>query len=313
MNQERWHIPTCDEELVDIFLEEVGELLQHIDNHLKAWTSHPGDQQSLTEIRRCFHTLKGSGRMVKALDLSELAWKLERMLNQALAGAVQVSEPMLKVVAAARAQIPKMVDAFKNRRPLGEDRDILTLMRLADTLAAGKASPTRPTLRAIPSATEERPARAQEIHISLSRCMQRADEALHRSELALQQARRTSALLETTQRMAGQPETGGEVTRLRELVERLANEVSELRLRSEQSQRESALRHGELNQRVEQRVRAQMAPSMERLRDEIQQEMEERHLAERARRRFGWLALILSALIGGLVASALILSTLYLG
>jgi chemotaxis protein histidine kinase CheA len=313
MTQERWHIPTCDEELIDVFLEEVGELLRHIDDHMKAWTSHPGDQQSLTEIRRCFHTLKGSGRMVKALDLSELAWKVERMLNQVLAGAIQASEPMVKVVAAVRAQIPKMVDAFKNRRPLTENRDIVTLMRLADTLAAGKPSPARPTLRAVPTAAPEQPARPQEIHVRLERCMQRADEALHRSEMALQQARRTSALIETTQRTVGQPETGAEVARIRELVDRLAKEVSELRLGAEQGQRQSALRQGEINQRVDQRVRAQLAPNMERLRGELAQEMEENHRAATANRRFGWMALLLSALIGGLVASALILSIPYLG
>ncbi len=312
MTQERWHIPTCDEELADVFLEEVGELLQNIDTHLKTWTARPQDQQSLTEIRRSFHTLKGSGRMVKALDLSEVAWKVERMLNQALGGTVQVSEPMVKVVAAVRAQIPKMVDAFKRRRSLAGNHDIETLMRLADTLAAGKTSSPTPALRSVPAAAGERPIRSQEINARVERCMQRADEALHRSEMALQQARRVSALIETPQKTTGQPETGAEVARIAELVSRLSKEVSDLRLQSDKTQRESALRQGEMNQLVEQRVRARLAPNMQRLRGEIAQEMEENRRTDAASRRFGWLAVILSALIGGLIATALILSIPYL-
>jgi chemotaxis protein histidine kinase CheA len=313
MTQDRWHIPTCDEELADVFLEEVGELLQNIDTHLKTWTARPEDQQSLTEIRRSFHTLKGSGRMVKALDLSEVAWKVERMLNQALGGTVQVSEPMVKVVAAVRAQIPKMVDAFKRRRSLAGNHDIETLMRLADTLAAGKTSTPAPALRSVPTVASERPVKSQEINARVERCMQRADEALHRSEMALQQARRVSALIETPQKTTGRPETGAEVARIAELVSRLSKEVSDLRLQSEKTQRESALRQGEMNQLVEQRVRARLAPNMDRLRGEIAQEMEENRRTDAASHRFGWLAVILSVLVGGLIATALILSIPYLG
>lgn len=313
MTQERWRIPTCDEELVDVFLEEVGEHLQTIDTQMKAWTANPGDQRPLTEIRRCFHTIKGSGRMVKALDLSELAWKVEHMLNQALGGTVPVSEPMVKVVAAVRALVPKMVDAFKHRRSLAGNRDIETLIRLADTLAAGRKAPAASALRSVPAPAAERQVRLQDIDARLDRCMQRSDEALHRSELALQQARRVSALLESPKSAAGHPETAAEVARIGELANRLAKEVSDLRLQSEQGQRESALHQGELNQLVEQRVRARLAPDVERLRGELAQGLEDGRRADQASRRFGWLALLLSALVGGLIATALLLSVPYLG
>ena len=313
MDQKRWHIPTCDEELVDVFLEEVAQLLQTIDDHLKTWSADPGDQPSLIEIRRCFHTIKGSGRMVKALDLSEVAWKVERMLNQALSGAVEASEPMVKVVAAVRAQFPKMVDAFKHRRSLAGNRDIETLMRLADTLAEGKKAPSAPVLRALPSPAVDAPVRPQDINARLERCMQRADEALHRSEMALQQARRATALIEASPRAAGPPETGTEVARLGELVTRLRQEVSDLRLHSEQTQTESARHQIEMHRLVEQRVRARLAPDVERLRGELAQGLEDGRRADQASRRFGWLALLLSALVGGLIATALLLSVPYLG
>lgn len=125
MAQERWHIPTCDEGLVDCFLEEVGELLAVIDSQLKVWTADPGDQPSLTQVRRCFHTIKGSGRMVKALDLSEVAWKVERMLNQALAGFRSPnpwpgwSRPSALIGRRLESALPPAVERLRNKLDQG--------------------------------------------------------------------------------------------------------------------------------------------------------------------------------------------------
>src|SRR6185369_12952372 len=44
--------------------------------------TNPRDLASLTTIRRGFHTLKGSGRMVGLKDLGETAWALEQTLNR---------------------------------------------------------------------------------------------------------------------------------------------------------------------------------------------------------------------------------------
>lgn len=303
MTQECWRIPTCDEELVDVFLEEVEELLQSIDGHMKTWIFNPGDQKSLTEIRRCFHTLKGSGRMVKALDLSEVAWKVEHMLNQALGGTVAVSESMVNVVASVRTQIPRIVDAFKHHRSLAGNRDIEGLMRLADSLAAGKTSSPRAALRTVP-ATGERSGRPQDINARLDRCVQRADEALHRSELALQEARRAGVLLETLRSASVQPETNAELVGIRALVDGLSKEVLALRLRSEQGHHEGASCPIEMPRPVIERD-AHLEPDPERPLGEIAQDDESVRPAGSVRHRFGWLALALSALAGGALATGI--------
>ena len=303
MTQECWRIPTCDEELIDVFLEEVEELLQSIDGHMKTWMFNPGDQKSLTEIRRCFHTLKGSGRMVKALDLSEVAWKVEHMLNQALGGPVAVSESMVNVVASVRTQIPRVVDAFKHHRSLAGNRDIEGLMRLVDGLAAGKASSPRAALRAVPAAGE-RSGRPQDINARLDRCMQRADEALHRSELALQEARRAGVLLETLQSAPVQPQTDSDLAGIRALVDGLSKEVLALRLRTEQGQQDSAAYPVEMAQ-PDTGPNASPEPDPERPPGEIAQAGEAAHRAGSVRRRFGWLALTLSALAGGALATGI--------
>ena len=74
-----------EDDLQDIFLEEarevVGQALQAIDD----LAAEPEDEAQLTVLRRAFHTLKGSSRMVGLNEFGEAAWALEQMLNSWLA------------------------------------------------------------------------------------------------------------------------------------------------------------------------------------------------------------------------------------
>jgi chemosensory pili system protein ChpA (sensor histidine kinase/response regulator) len=53
-----------DRELLEIFLEERAEVVATIYGNLTVCRDAPHDREALTTIRRGFHTLKGSGRMV---------------------------------------------------------------------------------------------------------------------------------------------------------------------------------------------------------------------------------------------------------
>ena len=189
-----WHIPTSEKEIVEIYFEEVGELLDKIDDHLKTWGKHPGDKKTLTEIRRAFHTIKGSGRLANVLDLSELAWEIEKMLNQAIAGAVPVSEPMIKLVASVRTQIPKMIGALKQGHSIARNDEIARLMKLASILASERRSAQIAAQLSATTSARKPSSELYEINLKLDRCMRRADEALRRSEMALRQARHLSGL-----------------------------------------------------------------------------------------------------------------------
>ena len=70
-----------DPELLAIFLDESADVLASIAAHLEACYSDHLDLAALTAIRRDFHTLKGSGRMVKLEALSEVAWRIEQLMN----------------------------------------------------------------------------------------------------------------------------------------------------------------------------------------------------------------------------------------
>src|SRR5699024_8760002 len=55
-----------DDEIIEIFVEEAGEVLAALDEYFPRWVKNQHDEEALIEFRRAFHTLKGSGRMVGA-------------------------------------------------------------------------------------------------------------------------------------------------------------------------------------------------------------------------------------------------------
>lgn len=73
-----------DPELLDIYLTEAEEVLATIAQNLQALRVNATDHEALVEVRRGFHTLKGSGRTVGLVALGEVAWAVERLLNQVM-------------------------------------------------------------------------------------------------------------------------------------------------------------------------------------------------------------------------------------
>ena len=73
-----------DAELLDIYLTEAEEVLAHIAQNCQALRVNPSNHEALVEVRRSFHTLKGSGRTVGLSALGEVAGKVETFLNVTL-------------------------------------------------------------------------------------------------------------------------------------------------------------------------------------------------------------------------------------
>jgi chemosensory pili system protein ChpA (sensor histidine kinase/response regulator) len=71
-----------DPQFVELFIEEAKEEIVSIQNSFPLWDQNPMDFESLASLRRSFHTLKGSGRMVNARSIAEFAWSIESLLNR---------------------------------------------------------------------------------------------------------------------------------------------------------------------------------------------------------------------------------------
>ncbi|MGH8136205.1 MAG: Hpt domain-containing protein, partial [Steroidobacteraceae bacterium] len=72
--------PATDPELVALFIDEAGEEIATIGRLFPLWAENSSDRESLARVRRVFHTLKGSGRMVGAARIGDFAWSVENLL-----------------------------------------------------------------------------------------------------------------------------------------------------------------------------------------------------------------------------------------
>lgn len=104
-----------DEEILEIFLEEAGEVLDTIHHYFPVWAANFDNRDALVEFRRGFHTLKGSGRMVEALEIGELAWAVENMLNRVLDETVTPGRAHVLLIEQVIAKLPSMVEGFRTQ------------------------------------------------------------------------------------------------------------------------------------------------------------------------------------------------------
>ncbi|GMR07281.1 MAG: hypothetical protein BMS9Abin26_0283 [Gammaproteobacteria bacterium] len=103
-----------DDDIKEIFLEEVDEEMATIAEYLPKWRVNPDDKDALSTVRRSFHTLKGSGRMVGAIVIGEFAWAFENMMNRVIDGTTSHNPEMFDSMTAALKAIPELVEHFKH-------------------------------------------------------------------------------------------------------------------------------------------------------------------------------------------------------
>ncbi len=125
-----------DDDIREIFLEEMQEEIDNLRTAEQAWLADPAQTASLIGIRRSFHTLKGSGRLVGAGVLGEFAWKVEDMLNRVLDDTIEPNADVQALVQHAIDALPQLLAALR-----GEGVPVVPLsaiMHAAGQLAAGK-------------------------------------------------------------------------------------------------------------------------------------------------------------------------------
>lgn len=125
-----------DDEILEIFIEEAGEVLDTIREYLPMLLRQHDDRTALSEVRRAFHTLKGSGRMVGALVVGELAWSVENMLNRVIDGSIFMNDDIATLLEEVTATLPEVVEDFEKRRP--PSRDTSSMEARAHALANGE-------------------------------------------------------------------------------------------------------------------------------------------------------------------------------
>ena len=123
-----------DPDILEIFVEEAGEVLQTLQSEFARWRANHDDTAALTTCRRMFHTLKGSGRLAGALVLGELAWSQENMLNRVLDQTIQPTQDLYETIEQTLGVLPALIANIEGG-PAPELEPIFAIMRRAELLA----------------------------------------------------------------------------------------------------------------------------------------------------------------------------------
>ena len=110
-----------DEETLEIFRSEASGLLETISANLEALTAHPHDQDALWNIRRCAHTFKGAAGIVGITEASELAHRVEDLLDQLAENRDEIDEPVIELLTVSARCLTSMTignDASERSRNL---------------------------------------------------------------------------------------------------------------------------------------------------------------------------------------------------
>jgi chemosensory pili system protein ChpA (sensor histidine kinase/response regulator) len=103
-----------DAELLEIYLTEAAEVLDTIRENHRELAANPGDRDVLRTVRRQFHTLKGSGRMVGLTELGELAYGVEKIHNRLVEEERPVTPAVLAMIEIAERNFRRWIGTLKD-------------------------------------------------------------------------------------------------------------------------------------------------------------------------------------------------------
>jgi chemosensory pili system protein ChpA (sensor histidine kinase/response regulator) len=102
-----------DHELIEVFLAEADDELAAIGSNLDRWKVSADDQESLQMLVRCFHTLKGAGRIIGSTTIGVLAWSVEELLRRVADGRVPSSNRVVDLLDQTLAAMTTLIADIK--------------------------------------------------------------------------------------------------------------------------------------------------------------------------------------------------------
>jgi len=156
-----------DEEILQDFLVEAGEILEHLSEQLVDLEQRPSDRDLLNAIFRGFHTVKGGAGFLQLHALVECCHITENLFDMLRNGKRNVTPALMDVVLQALDAVNEMFDQVKSGEdPTPAAPDLLT--RLGE-LVQGEAdaeivaTPAEPAVAAVALTAAVAPTEQQDI------------------------------------------------------------------------------------------------------------------------------------------------------
>lgn len=108
-------VPVENREILPIFIQEARGILGHHSHQVPTLRAAPHKREVLEVVRRGFHTLKGSSRMIGLEALALVAWEVEQVLNQHLRTEDPAEPEVLTLVELASAAFQGWIEELETR------------------------------------------------------------------------------------------------------------------------------------------------------------------------------------------------------
>jgi two-component system chemotaxis sensor kinase CheA len=103
-----------DQEILEDFLVEAGEILEQLSEQLVDLEQHPSDRELLNAIFRGFHTVKGGAGFLQLEPMVDCCHSAENLFDQLRNDALQVSPELMDLVLQALDSVNEMFEAVRN-------------------------------------------------------------------------------------------------------------------------------------------------------------------------------------------------------
>jgi two-component system chemotaxis sensor kinase CheA len=133
----------ADEEILQDFLVEAGEILEQLSEQLVELESRPDDADLLNAIFRGFHTVKGGAGFLQLNELVECCHIAENVFDILRKGERRVDSELMDVVLEALDAVNSMFTEVRERSPItaATPQLLAALARLAEPQTADEAAP----------------------------------------------------------------------------------------------------------------------------------------------------------------------------
>ncbi|WP_417223810.1 chemotaxis protein CheA [Amphritea sp.] len=148
-----------DQEILEDFLVEAGEILEQLSEQLVDLEQHPEDRELLNAIFRGFHTVKGGAGFLQLDPMVDCCHSAENLFDQLRNNALKVSSALMDLVLQALDSINAMFETVKQ----GSYPDPVDPQLLAglDAIASGKSLGAP-----MPSSAPVAPAKADDVSVA---------------------------------------------------------------------------------------------------------------------------------------------------
>ncbi|MCW8999954.1 MAG: Hpt domain-containing protein, partial [Kangiellaceae bacterium] len=135
-----------DVELVELFVEEGEELIETARELIPRWKENLNSKELNAELRRIYHTLKGSSRMAGAMAVGDLGYAAEDMFNTVIDFGREQSGKDCEIIDATTDKLEAMIAELKTLRwPADATRDV----EIIRNHLAGKPAEVEPSIEEV--------------------------------------------------------------------------------------------------------------------------------------------------------------------